>query len=204
MTMSVPDDKVRLDILELLYRRLRDDPMSSGVDRAIIQDTLKISEKRMDINMSYLEENTLVTLLRTISSQWTFAKITANGVSVIANKEQYIDKFPFIQGSTSQIHENEPDNIFQTVPSQVSFSQQVTNAFNQAYDQVRTTKLSTADKGKIEKQLNALEKELQKTKKADLRTIQKNWEWIKKNADWSNPAIAEVVLEGIKIALDLP
>ena len=204
MSVSIPDDKVRLDILELLYRHHSDDPMSSGVDRAIIQDTLKISEKRMDTNMSYLEANILVTLLRTISSQWTFAKITADGINVIENKERYIDKFPFIQGSTSQIHENEPDSIFQTAPSQVSFSQQVTNAFNQAYNQVRATKLSTADKGRIEKQLNALEKELQKTKKADLRAIQKNWEWIKKNADWSSPAIAEVVLELIKIALDLP
>ena len=199
MSMSVSDDQVCLDILELLYKHLRDDPMGSGVDRAIIQDTLKLSENQMDINMSYLDDKTLVKLFRTISSQWTFAKITADGIDVIENKERYVDKFPFAQASTSQIHEN----VFQTVRSQVSFAQQVTDAFKQAYDQVRATKLSTADKEKIEKQLKALEKELQKTKKADLGTIQKNWEGLKKKASWLSPAIAQVVLEGIKIALDL-
>ena len=195
MSISVSDDQVRLDILELLYKHLRDDPTGSGVDRAIIQDTLKLSEKQMDINISYIEDKTLVTLSRTISSQWTFAKITADGIDVIENKERYVDKFPFAQASTSQIHEG--------VHEKVIFTQQVTDAFKQAYDQVRATKLSTADKEKIEKQLKALEKELQKTKKADLGTIQKNWEELKKKASWLSPAIAQVVLEGIKIALDL-
>jgi hypothetical protein len=200
MSMSVSDDQVCLDILELLYKHLNDNPAGSGVDRAIIQDTLKLSEQQMDINMTYLENKTLVTLFRTVSSQWTFAKITADGIDVIENKERYADKFPFTQASTSQIHEN----VFQTVRSQVSFTQQVTDAFKQAYDQVRVTKLSTSDKEKIEKQLKALEKELQKTKKADLGAIQKNWEELKKKASWLSPAIAQVVLEGIKIALDIP
>jgi hypothetical protein len=195
MSIFVSDDQVRLDILELLYKNLRDNPSGSGIDRAIIQDNLKISENQMDTNMSYLEDKTLVTIRRTISSQWTFAKITAEGIDVIENKESYVDKFPFAQASTSQIHEE--------VQQKVSFTQQVTDTFKQAHDQVRATKLSTADKGKIENQLKALEKELQKTKKADIGTIQKNWEELKKKASWLNPTIAQVVLEGIKIALDI-
>jgi hypothetical protein len=203
--MSVSDDQVRLNILELLHKHLRDHPNGSGVDRAIIQDALKISEKQMDLNTSYLEDKTLVTLFRTTSSQWTFAKITAEGIDVIENKERYVDKFPFTQTSTSQMNEGSQESDFQEpVQSQVSFTQQVTDAFTQAYDQVRATKLSTDNKGKIEKQLKALEKELLKTKKADLNTIQKSWEWLKKNASSLSPAIAQVVLEGIKIALDLP
>ena len=51
MSISVSDDQMRLDILELLYKHLRDDPAHSGVDRAIIQDTLKLSEKQIDVNV---------------------------------------------------------------------------------------------------------------------------------------------------------
>ena len=193
--MSESDDQVCLDILELLYNHL-EDPMASGVDRAIIQDTLKLSERQMDINMSYLEEKTLVKLFRTIGSKWTFAKITSDGIDAIENKERYSDKFPFIQTSTVKIHEGMHENA-------VSFTEQVTEAFKQASNQVRATKLSTVDKEKIEKQLKSLEKELQKTKKADLGRIQTEWELLKKKASWLCPSIANVVLEGIKIALGI-
>lgn len=202
MSMSVPDDQVRLDMLELLYKRLRDDPESSGVDRAIIEATLGVSEKQMDANMLYLEEKALVTLSRTIGSQWTFAKITAEGSDVIENKERYADKFPFTQGKTSLIPE-EDENVIQTMQSEVSFAQQVTDAFNQAYNQVLAANISSSEKKKIEKQLSTLEKDLQKAEKIDLGSIQKNWEWLKKNASWLSPVIAPVVLEEIKIALDL-
>ena len=202
--MSASDNRIRINILELLYKRLRDDAKGSGVDKAIIQDTLKISEKQMDINMSYLEEKTLVTLFRTIGSQWTFAKITANGIDVIENRERYADKFPFTQASTSQIASGSQENVFQTIQSQDGFDRQVTVAFKQAYDQVLESKLTIGEKGKIEKQLKALEKELQRTKKADLRTIQDKWIWLKKNSIWLTPSIAQVVLEGVKIALDFP
>jgi hypothetical protein len=195
MSISVSDDQVRLDILALLHKNLKDSPTGSGVDRAIIQDTLKLSENQMDINMLYLEDKTLVTVRRTISSQWTFAKITTEGIDVMENKERYVDKFPFAQTSKNQIHE--------VAHEKVSFNQQLTDVFNQAYDQVRATKLSPSDKEKIEKQLKALEKELQKTKKADLGAIQKSWEGLKKKASWLSPAIAQVILEEMKIVLDL-
>ena len=87
---------------------------------------------------------------------------------------------------------------------QVSFHEQVSNAFKQASDQVLGAKISPGEKGKIEKQLKSLEKELLKTKKADLGVIQKDWEWLKKNADWISRGLASVVLEGIRVALDLP
>lgn len=201
--MSASDDQVRLDILELLYKHFRDNPKGSGVDRAIIQDTLKLSEKQMDINMSHLENETLVALSRTIGSQWTFAKITEDGINVIENKERYADKYPFVRASTSQIQEEDHKTAFQTVLSEGSFSQHLIDAFRNARDQVRATTLSNRDREKIEKQLKALEKELLKNKKADLGAIQKEWEGLRKNASWLSPAIAQAVLEGIKNTLDL-
>ena len=52
--MSVSDDQVRLDIVELLYKHREDNATRFGVDRAIIQDTLQLSEKQMDSNSLYL------------------------------------------------------------------------------------------------------------------------------------------------------
>jgi len=201
--MTVSDNQVLLDILELLHKNISDDPASPGVDRAITQATLQILPKEMDDNMSYLAERNLVALAGTASGKWTFAKITTDGIDFIDNKERYEGKFPFSQAS-SQIQEEGQEKVFQTVQPQASFPEQISNAFKQASDQVLGAKISSGEKEKIEKQLKSLEKELLKTKKADLGVIQKDWEWLKKNADWVIPALASVVLEGIRVALDLP
>ena len=201
--MSVSDDQVRLDIVELLYKHREDNATRFGVDRAIIQDTLQLSEKQMDINSLYLEDKALVTLSRTFGTQWTFAKITSDGIEVIENKERYADKFSFTQASTSQIQDENHENIRETVSSETIFPLQVTDTFRQARDQVRAAKLSRSDEEKIEKQLRALENELQKTKKADLGTIQKDCGELKKKASWLSPILSRVVLEGIKKSLEI-
>jgi hypothetical protein len=202
--VSVVDEQVCLDILVLLYKNLSGDPASSGVDRAIVQATLNIPQLDMDTNISYLEDKALVTLSRTGSSYWTFAKITGEGIDVIENKERYKDKFPFTQATSQIPQEGERKKVFQTTQPQVNFAQQVTDAFKQASNQVLSAKISTGDKVKIDKQLKALEKELLKAKRADLGAIQKDWEWVKKNAAWASPTVAGVVLEGVKLVLDLP
>jgi hypothetical protein len=200
--MSPPDDQARLNILELLYEHVKDDPTSPGVDRAIIEATLGLSQKQMDDNTLFLEEKALVTLTRTAGSQWIFAKITADGTDVIENKERYADKFSFTQAKTSILPKEEVEDI-QTAQPEFSFAQQITEAFNSAYDQVHASTKSSSERKKIEKQLSILERDLQKAKKIDLASIQKNWDWLKKNASTLCPIIAPVVLEGIKIALDL-
>jgi hypothetical protein len=200
--MSPSDDQARLNILELLYEHVKDYPASLGVDRAIIEATLGLSQKQMDDDTLYLEEKALVALTRTTGSQWIFAKITADGIDVIENKERYADKFSFTQATISILPKEELENIQATQP-EVSFTQQITEAFNSAYDQVHASTVSSSEKKKIEKQLSILEKDLQKAKKIDLASIQKNWDWVKKNANWVCPIVAPVVLEGIKIALDL-
>ena len=201
--MSVSDNQMLLNSLELLYKRINDDPASPGVDRAIIQATLQISPKQIDDSLSYLAERNLVALTGAASGKWTFAKITAEGIEVIENKERYANKFLFAQ-SSSQIHEEDREKVFRTVETRVSLSDQVADVFKQASDQVLSSKLSSGEKRKIEKQLKSLEKELLKSKKADLKTIQKEWERLKKTAGWLSPTVAPVMLEGIRIALDLP
>jgi hypothetical protein len=200
--MSTPDNQVRHDILELLYKRFRDDENSSGVDRAIIQANLGLTEKQMDTNMLYLEEKALVAFSITKGSQWTIAKITADGIAVLQNKERYADKLPSTQAITNQIPKDN-QNAIHPVQPELSFTEQLAEAFDKANHQVFAKNISSSKKGKIEKQLRELERELRKVEKADLGKIQQSWEWLKKNAGWVNPTIAQVVLEGVKTALEI-
>jgi hypothetical protein len=200
--MSSSDDQVRLNILELLHKNLSDDSSNRGVDRAIIQAILQIPQFQMDQNMSYLEEKGLVALFRAVGSQWTFAKLTADGIDVVENKERFAEKFSFTQTATSQIP-TEAQKATKKAQSQVSFPELLKEAFNQAYKQVEAASLLRDEKVKVEKHLNELEKELKKTPKTDLQKILKLWQELMKNANWLKPTVGPVVLEDIKIRLGL-
>jgi hypothetical protein len=205
MSTPISNDKLTIDILQLLYNRVSDNPEGSGVDRAIIQATVNVSEKQMDDSIAYLETNGLVSVSRAGGSKWTFAKITGDGIDVVENKERYAEKFTFTQTASSQAPADGGQPRFsQKMQPQLSFPEQLTEAFRQASDQVLSAKISTSDKGKIEKQLKSLQKELLKGAKADLGSIQKDWEWLNKNANWLHAAVGPMVLEALKIRLDLP
>jgi len=201
MSTSLSNDKVTIDILQLLYNRVSDNPGSSGVDRAIIQATLNVPQKQMDDRISFLEANGLVAIYRVGSSKWTFAKITGEGIDVIENKERYADKFTFTQTASSQTLKEGQQRLSQKMQPQLSFPEQVSEAFRQASDQVLAAKTLSDDKSKIEKNLKALQRELQKGNKADLGSIQKDWEWIRKNGNFLAPTVAPVVLEAIKLVI---
>jgi hypothetical protein len=158
----------------------------------------------MDDNMSYLEANGLVVVSRAGGYKWTFAKITGEGIDVVENKERYADKFTFTQTTSSQVPAEGQTKISQKLQPKLSFPKQVSAAFKQASDQVLSSKISNGDKGKIEKQLRELEKGLLKAEKTDLATVQKEWDRLNKNAGWLNVTLAPVVLEAVKLALDLP
>jgi len=74
MSTSLSNDKVTIDILQLLYNRVSDNPGSSGVDRAIIQATLNVPQKQMDDRISFLEANGLVAIYRVGSSKWNLPR----------------------------------------------------------------------------------------------------------------------------------
>jgi hypothetical protein len=208
--MSAPDNQVSQEILQLLYSRFNPDDHGFGVDRAIIQALLGLSEKEMDDNVSYLEEKALVTVHRGAGAKWMFAKITPEGNEAIGNRGGFsAEKLPFAQAAPSQIpyeKQHYPDMTEPGEPpefSDLSFPEQLSEAFDKANHQVFAKNISGSEKGKIEKQLRELEKELRKMEKADLGKIQQIWVWLKKNAGWVNPTIAQVVLEGVKTALEI-
>jgi hypothetical protein len=199
--MSLSDNQVRLDILQILYNHTSDNPTSLGVDRAIIQATLQISQQQMDEAVSFLEANGLAILSRAGSAKWTFAKITSDGLDVVENKERYAEKYAFTQNTSTQIKENQQQ--VSKSQTKTAFQDLLTTTFRQASDQVLSSSASNNDKGKIEKQLKEFQKELLKGGKADLGSIRKKWEGLKKNASWLTPTLGATVLETIKLILDL-
>ncbi|MCW3996931.1 MAG: hypothetical protein NWE98_12385 [Candidatus Bathyarchaeota archaeon] len=202
--MPTSDDQIKLDILFLLYKHFKDNPASRfGVDRAIIQDTLKVSEKQMDNNMTFLEEKALVALTRGRSQQWIFAKLSAEGVEVIEHMEKYAEKYSFIQNATGRIFEATPKEPTQVAPIAESFGERLDNSFKQATDQILMSDMPRGEREKIVKKLQALKKELQKGQRADLRIVQDDWVWLKKNAGMIVPAMSSVVLESVKMVLEL-
>ena len=200
--MSLPDNQVTLDILQLLYNRTNDNPSSLGVDRAIIQATLKIPQQQMDDAVSFLEANGLVTISISGGTKWTFAKITGDGLDVVENKERYAEKYAFTQTTSSQIQEQ--GHKIPKVQPKINFSELLTSAFRQASNQVLGAKMPNSDKSKIERQLRELQKELSKAEKADLGSIKKDWESLKKNSSFVCPIIAPAILETLKLIFELP
>ena len=95
------------------------------------------------------------------------------------------------------------DKAFKTVEL-LNFAEKVADAFKQARDQLLAAQISVGEKEKIGKQLRSLEKELLKAKKADLNSIQKEWAALKKNAAWLSPNLTPILLESVRVILDLP
>lgn len=106
-----------------------------------------------------------------------------------------------IQASIQEIHGDVYGPAIQAVSSQVSFSQQVNDAFRQAYGMVETKgDVPPEQKEEIKKNLNLLEEELNK-KEPDAGKIQGLWKWLRRNASWVVPTLVQVILEGTKMAL---
>ena len=183
MPASISDDQARNEILQLLHKRQTENPNNSGLDRAIIQDAINLSEKQLESNMSYLQEKALITFSRSAGSKWVFAEITVEGIKAITGEVKF------------------ENNLYESFPE--NYSDYVAEVFKQARYQIRETKLANSNREKIEKQLKALETELQRGKKTDLGKIQKICNELNKNPYGITPAISKVVLETIKTALNL-
>jgi hypothetical protein len=179
----ISDDQARIEILQLLYKRQTESPNTAGLDRAIIQAVIKLSEEQLESNMLYLQEKALITFSKRAGSKWVFAEITVEGIKAITGEVKF----------ENSIQESFPEN----------YPEYVAEVFKQARYQIRETRLPNSTKEKLEKQLKALEAELQKVKKTDLGKIQKIYNELNENPYGITPAISKVVLTTIKTTLNL-
>jgi hypothetical protein len=199
---EVTNDSIRYQILEIFYNRA-----TQGTDWRVSREELKkllsIEEKKIDFNVFYLHDRKLASIRELSGNNWYKATITGKGIDVIEHKQKFSDEYPFIQTTIMQIQGDVNAPVVQSIDSQVNFSQQVSDAFKQAYVIVENrSDVQPEQKEEIKKNLNALEDELQ-NKEADLGKIQKTWAWIRRNANWLVPTLAQVVSDGIRFALQL-
>ena len=197
---SLPDDQIRHVILELLYKVAKDHPESSGMQRDEMYEILKIPKNQIEFNMSYLEQKLLVKRSAFMGPPYWFASITALGIDVVENKEEYKKEFPFIQANIQEIHGDIYAPVIQAVGSKVDFKQQINNAFQQAHEITEKRSMESSLKEQIQKQLTLLEEELEK-EEADLGKVQRLWKRLKENASWLVPTLADVVIESVKLAM---
>lgn len=194
------NDWVRYRILEILYGKATQET-DWGVTHEELRKVLLLEDKLIDFNVGYLHQVELAQIFQISRYGWEKVQITGKGIDVIEHKPQFSDKYPFIKATVMQIQGDVNAPIIQATDSQVNFSQQVNDAFKQAYRVVESKiDVQPEQKGDIKKNLKVLEEELQ-NKEADLGRIQKAWTWIKRNADWLVPTLTQVISDGIQIAL---
>jgi len=199
---SITHNEIRQHILEILYKFDEENPGSiGGLTRDRMKEVLQIPEKKLDFNVFYLGKKGLIELSKGIGI-WFYARISAFGIDVIENKEKYSERFPFIQTTIQEIHGPVYGPVIQAVESQVRFNQQVTTAFQKAREIIATNEeVPPTLMEEIRKHLNLLEEEI-KSKEPDAGKIQALWKWLKRNANWVVPTLTQVVLEGLKMALE--
>jgi hypothetical protein len=198
------DDQIRLAILKVLHKNLKNHPITEGImTKEQFAKEFTLPENEMEYNMWYLEQKHLIGRTGFHGDPIWTAKISALGVDAVEHKELFADKLPFTQ-ATINIAGNVYGNVVQATNSTVTFSQQVTDAFKQAIDQVeKKVNLVPESKEEILSNLSALEKQL-KEPIIEAGKVQQTWNWIKENAVWVVPTLTEVVINGLKIALGIP
>lgn len=178
MSTQTVDEQISMDILRLLYKTQNDRPNYSSLDRAIIQDVLKLSNDQLEKNVTFLKEKELISLVSGANSKWIFAKISPGGIAFFENNQLPIESTP----------NSEPV--------------EGVDLFRHARDQVRQANINDSDKNKIEKQLRALEFELKKEKN-DLTKIQKICKELDKIGYKVSPEVSCAILEAIKKELKI-
>ena len=185
------NDSVRLKILEILYKRATEGA-NWTVEREEMRQQLPIAENRLDFNMLYLHEKKLANIRRSNSCSWQVAKITGKGIDVFENKPRFAEELPFIRRAVQEPGEGVCDSTVAAVQSEVGLYQQVSNAFEQAYEQVKKAEIAPERKQEITINLKALEKELLK-EEPNKNKVNAIWEWLRGNADVIVPTITEIV-----------
>jgi hypothetical protein len=180
VSTQTPDDQTRTQILQLLNKHQTENPNTTGLDKAIIQATTRLTQGQLELHMLELQKKALITLRGGDGSKWVFAEITPEGIKEITN--------------------GNPQNAQELCPTN---HDEISEVFKQARYQIRETRLSTSDKSKIEKHLKALETELQKGKKTDLGKIQKIINELNQNPYGITPEISKIILQTIKNTLNL-
>jgi len=95
---SLSEYEIRLRILHLLAKPPKKGSTVWGTHKSIIQEAMPISERAIDVSISYLARNGLVKLVQ-VGADWLWAKITPVGLDVLQNPTRYEERYPFLTSS---------------------------------------------------------------------------------------------------------
>jgi len=191
---ALTDAGIQKRILEILLETQERNPSGFGVHRSVMRRELNISEQSMDYHMAYLAQRRLVRLTEVPNFLWLWAKITAFGIDTLQNKVE--QQWPSAQPIVKESHGEDKEDV------KAGLIRRLADAFQRAHDLTKAKGgLSEKKENKVLEKLNLLEEELSK-KEPDAGEIQETWQWLKKNADWVEPALRQVVLEIVILALE--
>lgn len=200
MSESLSNEQVRKLVLNLLIKKEEEDEYNPEVTREeMIQKAqeLQIPEKTMHNTMYRLKKEGIIDFPITSVEGWQQARLTEGTKKQVMTNFSIVNNNTIVQGQNNAIIQTGSNSI-------VNFSQQVSNAFNHAYQMIEArSDISTEQKEEIKNKTKQLEGEL-KEAEPDVGKIQQFWKWIKQNANWLTPSLTQAVLDGIKIACGNP
>jgi hypothetical protein len=185
------NDSIRLRILEILYKKAIEGG-DWAVEREELKRLLPIPEHQFDFNVLYLHEKKLLKIHILENGNWQAAKISGKGIDVVENKPRFIGEFPFIQEAVREDKDDKTNESIETDQCEVNLYQEVSIAFEQAYEEVRKGDSLPEKKLEINANLKALENELRK-QKPNKNKINAIYEWLKENANFVIPTVTESV-----------
>ncbi len=193
------NNSVRLRILEILYKKAADGG-DWAVQREEIRQLLPIPEKQLDFNVLYLHDKKLLKINVLEKGNWQATKITGKGIDVIENKPRFAGELPFVIEGVQEIMGEQPaESVVNTEQCDVNLYQQVSRAFEQAYEQIKKSDALPEKKQEIKANLKALENELPK-QKPNKNKVNAIYDWLKENAEYVIPTITESVTKVLNSA----
>ena len=194
---EISNDEIRYKILEILYKIALRGGSKWEVERSYLIHKLNLAENLIDFNIWYLHDRKLAKVTN-FADEWETVVILSEGVDVYEHKSDFASKYPFIKIAIQKIDGSVYGNAIQSIDSQISLNQKITDSFKKAYTIVELER-SISDEKKIEVKdnLEKLEEEI-KAKKPDRSKVRRLWSWIKDNVKWIVPTLKDIIEEILK------
>lgn len=198
--VKMDNNKVRRDILEILYKMFKENPYSF-VSREVLLYVI-YNSKGLDSNIAYLEEKGYVELQRALGTQFIGARIKAGGVDLIEDESEFNVKFPIKQNIT-QIKGDVIGVISQGNNAQITsrISIQIGKNFNNILEEIDLRRdLDTETKQSLRSKVQEIQTEIQKSEPNAIK-VKSALDFLKNKAKWvydkivTNPVIAAILVE---------
>lgn len=181
--MSVLNERIRYEILEILYANRPEGLFDSGhVGRDRLLESLPYPNREIEININNLEAKNLLKFHYGIfDDEWSFLSITEQGIEHFELMDS--EDLPKSQETTTpqniHIHGDVIGSVSQTQKGDISNVNYIIDTFNKARDYIKNSKdLDDEEIEEVIESIDTLEGEVQ-SDEPDEVTIRDHWDWLK-------------------------